>query len=202
LMSKKIVPIGIGFRERSSAFDLNASIQDRIHLIQKLNGIEKNLEEIAISDARETQEAEARLLTHGHVDLSLKPGERIKVKRVAVKDDDDSDSEHHDGADGYSTSKHIRGPSIPVVAVGGSMLLAPPPTVDESIAETTKAEKEKVKKKTGKRKENNNQSTEGTDPNNTNSIPSSVPAKATTTTTVPLGLPAEADDEWGDFSSA
>ena len=108
LKPKRVVPIGVGFRERSQAFDLMAAIRDRINLVQRQGGAEDDMAKLGIDDAKEIEAAEAksdaatplrqrsvgpalaahsaetlfcllcRLAAHSQ-DLSLKAGVRIKV---------------------------------------------------------------------------------------------------------------------------
>lgn len=60
LKPKRVVPIGVGFRERSQAFDLMAAIRDRINLVQRQGGAEDDMASLAIDDAKEVAAAEAK----------------------------------------------------------------------------------------------------------------------------------------------
>jgi hypothetical protein len=57
---KRVVPIGVGFRERSQAFDLMAAIRDRINLVQRQGGAEDDMAKLSMDDAKEIEAAEAK----------------------------------------------------------------------------------------------------------------------------------------------
>ena len=150
---KRSVALGIGFRERNSAFDLNAAISDRIHLCQK-TGAHAD-EGWGGDDAKETEAAEAKLAAAAQ-DLSLKDGQRIRVNLKPNKRGtgnplglpDDEDEEEEEGG-GKAAKGGVKAPAIALVQKGGSLLLAPPPSSESSVQEFE--EREKVDKKKGKK---------------------------------------------------
>ena len=164
---RRVVPMGLGFRERNHAFDLMAAIRDRIAQVQRGESPEESLKRMALDDAKETAEAEARLAA-STTDFSLKAGQRIKVNMKKVLDDPDHNNDDDEDDDGFgsftsasSTPQHKKptaAPSIAIVASkGGGLMLAPPPDLESSLAELQRDEegggkKDKKKKKSSKSK--------------------------------------------------
>ena len=206
---RRVVPIGIGFRERNHAFDLTASIRDRVAQVQRGETPDDALKRLALDDAKETAEAEARLAA-STTDLSLKAGQRIKVNFKAANANDDNaaaDNGNGDDDDGFgsftsasstSTAKKPTVSTIPILAAkGGGLMLAPPPDLESSLAELERGErgrdddssggtrKEKKKKKKSKKKAGEDEDGE--------SAASSTDASQT-------GVAG--DDDFGDFTSA
>ena len=144
---RRVVPMGIGFRERNQAFDLNAAIRDRIAQVQRGETPEQALKRAAMDDAKETAEAEARLAA-SMTDLSLKAGQRIKVNfKTSADDAADGDEEDDDGFGSFTSAsstiapKKSAAPSIAMVASkGGGLMLAPPPDLEASLAELKRRE--------------------------------------------------------------
>jgi hypothetical protein len=138
----RITSLGIGFRERVHAFDLNAALQDRMKTIQRhlhLGGEESDSGDRAADEARQIAAAEERL-ARDHVDLSLKSGERIKIQlRAKYSTMDEYDNMTRGlgappggGSDKKKSSSSSKtreaGKKIGVVASSkGGFLLAPPP---------------------------------------------------------------------------
>ena len=158
---RRTVPIGIGFKERSSAFDLNAAIRDRINQTQRTGAYS---DEGGIDDAKEVEAAEAKLAAAAS-DLSLKDGQRIRVQFKAKKkggggddplglpEDEEEEGEEREGQGGGRAVVHAKAPSIGLVQKGGSLLLAPPPSLESSVAELEGREKEEKKKKRKSKKD-------------------------------------------------
>ena len=154
---KRSVPIGIGFRERTHAFDLNAALRDHIHLTQRTGA---HAEESG-DDAKETEAAEAKLAAAAQ-DLSLKEGQRIRVKLnpkkkqgnpLGLADEGEEEEEEEEGKAGKKGREKVGG--IALVGKAGSLMLAPPPSLESSVQELEEREKEKKKagKKKGKKEE-------------------------------------------------
>ena len=203
---RRVVPIGIGFRERSHAFDLTAAIKDRVAQVQRGESPEESMKRLALDDANETAEAEARLAA-STTDLSLKAGQRIKVKfKAAANVDSAADNEDDDDGFGSFTSatnltptaKKPAAPSIAIVAGKGGLMLAPPPDLESSLAELERNERgehnevggdgKKDKKKKKKSKKKGGEEDEGEA-----GAASSTDSRRTS---------AAADDDFGDFTSA
>ena len=178
---RRTVPIGIGFKERASAFDLNAAIRDRINLTQRTGA---HAEEGGGDDAKEVEEAEAKLAAAAQ-DLSLKHGQRIRVQMKGSKKggggdnplglpDEEDDEEEAEAR--RSRAAQVKAASIGLVQKGGSLMLRPPPSLESSVAELEQREKGDMKKKKKGKKE---------------AAPPPPPPPA-----------AADDDEFGDFESA
>ena len=143
---RRVVPMGIGFRERNQAFDLNAAIRDRIAQVQRGETPEEALKHSAMDDAKETAEAEARLAA-SMTDMSLKAGQRIKVNFKPNADDAADEHEDDDGFGSFTSAsstaapKKSAAPSIAMVASkGGGLMLAPPPDLETSLAALKRSE--------------------------------------------------------------
>jgi len=189
---RRVVPIGIGFRERNHAFDLMAAIRDRVAQVQRGETPDESLQRMSLDDAKETAEAEARLAA-STTDLSLKAGQRIKVNfRPANNDDSTADNDDDDGFGSFtsatnsstSAAKKPAAPSIAMVAgKGGGLMLAPPPDLESSLAELERDEREKDEEGSGGKKEKKKK-------------------KKSKASSKDANQPAAVDDDFGDFLSA
>ena len=187
---RRVVPIGIGFRERNHAFDLMAAIRDRVAQVQRGETSEDASKRTALDDAKETEEAEARLAAASS-DLSLKAGQRIKVNFKPANNDDTADGDDDDGFGSFESANSTQPAkkavsSIAMVAgKGGGLMLAPPPDLESSLAQLEVDERERdddigsVKKDKKKKKKSKKKDDE-------------------------VGNTAQAavEDDFGDFTSA
>ena len=190
---RRVVPIGIGFRERNHAFDLMAAIRDRIAQVQRGEGPDDALKRLSLDDAKETEEAEARLAA-ATTDLSLKAGQRIKVNlKAALNDDHAADNDDDDGFGSFTSAsntpapKKTAAPSIAIVAgKGGGLMLAPPPDLESSLAELERDERDKEEEEGGEggKKEKKKKK------------------KAKKKDGAASSASAAAEDDFGDFTSA
>lgn len=200
---RRVVPIGVGFRERNHAFDLMASIRDRIAQVQRGETADDALKRMSLDDAKETAEAEARLAA-STTDLSLKAGQRIKVNFKPANSDDNADDNNTDG-DGFGSftsagnttpaTKKAVVPSIAIVASkGGGLMLAPPPDLESSLAELERDEREKDEESGGvkEKKKKKKSKKKGGDEEDGGEAASSTDVSQAS---------AAVDDDFGDFTS-
>ena len=145
--------LGIGFRERVSAFDLNAALQDRLKSVRRHAELDVNLTStnkdgltLEEQNALEVALAESRLQAYHEKDYSLMPGERITIKLKSASNASKSISEKDDRSKGKAKSKsksHTTSPNkapVAITAENGRMLLAPPPppsTIEPSPTHST-----------------------------------------------------------------
>ena len=137
--TSRVGTIGIGFRERSDAFDMMAAITDRVHTVQRLHDAEDIDRASAAANADEVEAATKRLAAMS-VDRSLAPGQRIKVPLKL------SNTEARAPPSSLLTPQA----KIAVKAVGSGFGLAPPPPSTETGDEDEikdQTEKKKSKKK-------------------------------------------------------
>ena len=209
---RRAVPLGIGFRERSSAFDLNAAIRDRIHLVQRGGG-DADEGRAGVDDAKEIEEAEAKLAAAAQ-DLSLKEGQRIRVQIKGKKakgepnplglpeGDDDGEGEEGD----ERRPPLPKAPSIALVQKGGSLLLAPPPSLESSVAALEEREKESGATKARKKGKKSSRKAVQEQPEDDDALFDDFQAAPSTRPPAPPPPASTAaaadDDDFGDFNSA
>lgn len=176
---KRVAHLLIGFRERPSAFDLIATINDRINLSQRLE-----LTERFESDAQSEAEAEARL-NETHTDMSLRGSIHVKLHL--------KDTSHGDACSpSHSDVQHKRVTSIAVIQSDQGMMLAPPPEAshNEHDQHGEHIEQNKKKKKNRKpRSDGNDEIVTGQD-------------GVTTGTQLLTDAPSDNEDDWGEFAGA
>lgn len=138
--SGRSLNFGIGFRERLSAFDLNASINDAITRAQR-HEEDPALAAQSLADRRENERFEEELalkrLEEKHVDLSLKAGERIKVSIKKKQEGEETDDSSSSGSKKKTKTKLSMAGGIKLL--DGFKLAPPPPsapTADEVVPET------------------------------------------------------------------
>lgn len=186
--SKRVIPFGVGFRERSTAFDFQAAIMDRIRAVQRSDDIDRRLKETAERDAKEIAEATAKL-TPKH-DYSIPKGERIHVELKVPEIDDQEDS---------LRSKPVPRPSISLIESGGALKLAPPPMYSATVAEDHK----KSHDKSAKHQKKHHKEIIPNDANLTQHLETnSMGSSGDQNTRKSMVDSTEEEDEWEDFSSA
>jgi len=141
--SRRVLPMGIGFRERQSAFDLSAVIGDRIKMVQRHQEIDKEQQQdelkskqaagtssttssssssdiLSLTDLNEAL-AHMQSTKRPSLDFGLKEGQKLVLNSKFSKS----------GADEINSGATLASSARPKSSAG-SFVLAPPPAVTPS----------------------------------------------------------------------
>lgn len=215
--SGRTLSLGIGFRERSCAFDLFAALNDKLHSVQRQLGIkvsddgqvtrtsgedadDEKLNLSAEEEARLDAEAAQRLAAAALQSSlpRLAPGERMtvqlqtRVQHASLLQNDQQDlgksAADHASNSTSPISALASVPSIPVrQSQSGMFALAPPPSADESLVNAQQSTQQQQKRRSG------DQTTEQ---------PAAAAAAAKASTANAADEESDDEDAFTDFASA